>query len=102
MNYELWLVSVPYLEWGVSRSAVCSGIMSKFHERDQIRVSPVVYLVITKYSEVLLEFLVDSFRFSVCLRVKSCGHTVVDLTPSLFHISCMTFNLMRIEDLGLK
>ena len=71
-GYELQLVSIPYLERGVSHSAVCPSVVSEFHEGDQ--VSPVVHLVVTKYSKILLEFLVDPFSFSICLRVESCGH----------------------------
>ena len=49
-------------------------------------VCPVILLVITKDSEILFDFLVDSFCFSVCLgmEVLGCGDRILipKLSPS--------------------
>ena len=59
--------------------------MGKFNKRKEI--CPVVLLVIAEYSEVLFNFLVDSFCFSICLGMESCGEGLIDpeFLPSFLH-----------------
>jgi hypothetical protein len=67
---ELWLETIPDLEWGLSRGTMGSDIVGEFGKGEE--VNPVVLLEVAKDTEKLFDFLVDSFCFSICLWVE-CG-----------------------------
>ena len=57
-------------------SAMRPGIVGEFHKRDKF--CPIVDLVVAEDTEVLLQFLVYAFRFSVGLWVEGHGHGRLD------------------------
>ena len=82
---EFWLETIPDFERGLVGGRVGADIVGKFHKREELR--PVVLLVVAKDSKELFNLLVDSFCFSICLRVKGCGEGLYDLefVPYFFH-----------------
>jgi hypothetical protein len=52
---ELWLETVPYLKWGLSRGAVGTDIVGELGKREE--VNPIILLEVAKDTEKTVRFL---------------------------------------------
>ena len=68
--------TIPDFERRLVGGRVGVDIVGKFHKREELR--PIVLLVVAKDPEELFNLLVDSFHFSIRLRVKGCGEGLCD------------------------
>src|SRR5579863_3404094 len=75
LEIEWWfkgrVMSIPDLEWGLSSTAVWTCIVDKLDNGKQF--SLIVLLEVSTDMQVLLDFLVYSFRFSIGLWVEGSG-----------------------------
>ena len=66
----LWFISEHEVEWGFAGGGVRAVVVDEFGHRDV--VSPSFRVRTAEDAEVGFDFLVESFHFSVCLRVVCC------------------------------
>jgi len=71
MDSDVWVVPFIGKERGGTSRCARSIVVSKFSEGKEWR--PVVLLVVAKYSEVLLESLIESFSLSVSFQMVAQG-----------------------------
>src|SRR5579863_6709137 len=69
--FKGWVMPIPNLEWGLSSTAVWTCVVDKLDNGKQF--SPIVLLEVSADTQVLLDFLVYSFRFSIGLWVEGSG-----------------------------
>jgi hypothetical protein len=82
---EFRLKAVPYFEWGMAGCTVSPYIVGKFCKREEM--CPIILLIIAEDSEELFNFLVDSFSFTIGLRVKDGGKGLInfEFVPCFTH-----------------
>jgi len=67
VNSNVWMIFLISKEWGNTGSSTQSIIVGKLYKRWEFR--PVVLLVVTIYTEVLLESLICVFSLSITFGV---------------------------------
>ena len=80
-----WVVSVGKVEQGMSGGGV--GLVSILEGGEQQPEWPISLSVVNEHSKVVLNFLIDSLRLSVCLRVvcSAWGSFDVELFVQIFN-----------------
>ena len=74
--WSVWVVAVHEVEWGESSRNMDSVVVGEFGHGYPLR--PVILVVIEEDPEVLFQFLIDTFRLSICLRMEGRRGVVFD------------------------
>ena len=74
--WSVGVVAVHEVEWGESGRDVDSVVVGELGHGYPLR--PVVLVVVEEDSEVLLQFLIDALRLSICLWVEGRRWVVLD------------------------
>ena len=69
VNSNVWIISFISEEWRNTSSSTQSIIVGKLHKRQEF--GPVILLIITIYTKILLEGLVHTFSFSITFGIVS-------------------------------